>query len=159
MTETMRREGHKALVHTAAASNLGQMLNRICRADGIGLVNIVRKPEQEALLREQGAVHVVSTASPAFVEELTQALVATGATLAFDATATVRTIRGPGEDGWLIGRRIPGPRQTQRRSTSEPPCGCDATFVTSQPAAGSPSAPASETAGDDSGASPRRPRG
>ncbi len=85
MTETMRREGHKALVHTAAASNLGQMLNRICRADGIGLVNIVRKPEQEALLREQGAVHVVSTASPAFVEELTQALVATGATLAFDA--------------------------------------------------------------------------
>ena len=85
MTETMRREGHKALVHTAAASNLGQMLNRICLADGIGLVNIVRKPEQEALLREQGAVHVVSTASPAFVEELTQALVATGATLAFDA--------------------------------------------------------------------------
>ena len=85
MTETMRREGHKALVHTAAASNLGQMLNRICRADGIGLVNIVRKPEQEALLREQGAVHVVSTASPRFVEQLTDALVATGATLAFDA--------------------------------------------------------------------------
>jgi len=86
MTETMRREGHKALVHTAAASNLGQMLNRICLADGIGLVNIVRKPEQEALLREQGAVHVVSTSSPGFMEELTQALVATGATLAFDAT-------------------------------------------------------------------------
>jgi NADPH2:quinone reductase len=85
MTETMRREGHKALVHTAAASNLGQMLNRICRADGIALVNIVRKPEQEALLREQGAVHVVSTASPRFVAELIEALVATGATLAFDA--------------------------------------------------------------------------
>ena len=85
MTETMRREGHKALVHTAAASNLGQMLNRICLADGIGLVNVVRKPEQEALLREQGAVHVVSTASPRFVEELTEALVATGATLGFDA--------------------------------------------------------------------------
>jgi len=85
MTETMRREGHKALVHTAAASNLGQMLNRICLADRIGLVNVVRKPEQEALLREQGAVHVVSTASPRFVEELTEALVATGATLAFDA--------------------------------------------------------------------------
>ena len=85
MTETMRREGHKALVHTAAASNLGQMLNRICLADGIGLVNIVRKPEQEALLREQGAVHVVSTASPRFVEALTAALVAPGATLAFDA--------------------------------------------------------------------------
>ncbi len=85
MTETMRREGHKALVHTAAASNLGQMLNRICLADGIGLVNVVRKPEQEALLREQGAVHVVSTASPRFFEELTEALVATGATLGFDA--------------------------------------------------------------------------
>ena len=86
MVETMRREGHTALAHTAAASNLGQMLNRICLADGIGLVNIVRKPEQEALLREQGAKHVVSTASPAFLEELTQALVATGATIAFDAT-------------------------------------------------------------------------
>ena len=85
MTETMRREGHKALVHTAAASNLGQMLNRICLADGIGLVNVVRRAEQEALLREQGAVHVVSTASPRFVEELTEALVATGATLGFDA--------------------------------------------------------------------------
>ncbi len=86
MVETMRREGHAALVHTAAASNLGQMLNRICLADGIDLVNIVRKPEQEALLREQGAKHVVSTASPAFTEELTQALVATGATIGFDAT-------------------------------------------------------------------------
>jgi NADPH2:quinone reductase len=85
MTETMRREGHRALVHTAAASNLGQMLNRICIEDGIGLVNIVRKPEQEKLLREQGAVHVVSTASATFTEELTEALVATGATLAFDA--------------------------------------------------------------------------
>jgi len=85
MTETMRREGHKALVHTAAASNLGQMLNRICLADRIGLVNVVRKPEQEALLREQGAAHVVSTASPRFVDELTEALVATGATVAFDA--------------------------------------------------------------------------
>ncbi len=85
MTETMRREGHRALVHTAAASNLGQMLNRLCIEEGIGLVNIVRKPEQEALLRRQGAVHVVSTASPRFGEELTEALVATGATLAFDA--------------------------------------------------------------------------
>jgi NADPH2:quinone reductase len=85
MTETMRREGHKALVHTAAASNLGQMLNRICLADRIPLVNVVRKPEQVALLREQGARHVVSTSSQSFVEELTQALVETGATLAFDA--------------------------------------------------------------------------
>ena len=85
MTETMRREGHKALVHTAAASNLGQMLNRICIADGIGLVNVVRKPEQVALLRGQGAANIVSTSSPEFIEELTQALAATGATLAFDA--------------------------------------------------------------------------
>ena len=55
MVETMRREGHSALVHTAAASNLGQMLNRICLADGVKLVNIVRKPEQAALLRSIGA--------------------------------------------------------------------------------------------------------
>ncbi len=86
MVETMRREGHKALVHTAAASNLGQMLNKICLKDGIGLVNIVRKPEQEALLRSQGAVHVCNATAPTFMEDLTQALVATGATLGFDAT-------------------------------------------------------------------------
>jgi NADPH2:quinone reductase len=86
MVETMRREGHKALVHTAAASNLGQMLNRICQKDGIALVNIVRKPEQEALLRGMGAKYVCSTGSPTFIEDLTQALVETGATLAFDAT-------------------------------------------------------------------------
>jgi NADPH2:quinone reductase len=85
MVETMKREGHKALVHTAAASNLGQMLNRICLADGIELVNIVRKAEQAALLREQGARHVCSTASPDFAAELTDALAATGATIAFDA--------------------------------------------------------------------------
>ena len=86
MVETMRREGHHALVHTAAASNLGQMLNRICIKDRIALVNIVRKPEQEAMLRSIGASHVCNTASAAFMEELTEALVATGATLAFDAT-------------------------------------------------------------------------
>jgi NADPH2:quinone reductase len=86
MVETMRREGHTALVHTAAASNLGQMLNRICLKDGIGLVNIVRKPEQEALLRSQGAVHVCSSSAPTFMEDLANALVATGATIAFDAT-------------------------------------------------------------------------
>lgn len=85
MVETMKREGHSALVHTAAASNLGQMLNRICLKDGIPLVNIVRKPEQAALLREQGARHVCSTASPGFMDELTDALAATGATIAFDA--------------------------------------------------------------------------
>ncbi len=86
MVETMRREGHKALVHTAAASNLGQMLNRICLKDGIGLVNIVRKPEQAALLKGMGAKHVCDASAPTFMEDLTQALVDTGATIAFDAT-------------------------------------------------------------------------
>jgi NADPH2:quinone reductase len=86
MTETMRREGHTALVHTAAASNLGQMLNRICIKDGIGLVSIVRSAEQEAVLRAQGAAHVCNSASETFAEDLTEALVKTGATIAFDAT-------------------------------------------------------------------------
>ena len=85
MTETMRREGHTALVHTAAASNLGQMLNRICMKDGIALVNIVRKPEQEEILRKLGAKIVLNSSSPEFMAQLTQALVDTGATLAFDA--------------------------------------------------------------------------
>lgn len=86
MVETMRREGHKALVHTAAASNLGQMLNRICQKDGIGLVNIVRRPEQVELLKSIGAEHVCDASAPTFQRDLTDALVATGATLAFDAT-------------------------------------------------------------------------
>jgi NADPH2:quinone reductase len=85
MVATMRREGHKALVHTAAASNLGQMLNRLCQAEQIALVNIVRKPDQAQLLRSQGAAHVCDSSSPEFLSELTEALVATGATLAFDA--------------------------------------------------------------------------
>jgi NADPH:quinone reductase-like Zn-dependent oxidoreductase len=86
MVETMKREGHTALVHTAAASNLGQMLNRICRKDGIGLVNIVRRPEQAALLRGIGAEHVCDSSAPGFAAELTDALASTGATIAFDAT-------------------------------------------------------------------------
>ncbi len=86
MVETMRREGHKALVHTAAASNLGQMLNRICLKDGIGLVNIVRKPAQAALLKSMGAKHVCDSSASTFLQDLTEALVATGATIAFDAT-------------------------------------------------------------------------
>ncbi len=85
MVETMRREGHTALVHTAAASNLGQMLNRICLADGVQLVNIVRSPEQAELLRKAGARHVVDSSAPSFLDDLTKALVETGATLAFDA--------------------------------------------------------------------------
>lgn len=85
MIETMRREGHTALVHTAAASNLGQMLNKVCLADGIGLVNIVRSAEQAAILRDIGATHVVDSTSADFEAELTDAIAATGATLAFDA--------------------------------------------------------------------------
>lgn len=86
MVETMRMEGHKALVHTAAASNLGQMLNRICINDGVDLVNIVRKPEQEEILRALGAKLICNSNSESFYEDLTEALVATGATIAFDAT-------------------------------------------------------------------------
>ena len=85
MVETMRREGHKALVHTAAASNLGQMLNRVCLKDGIGLVNIVRSPQQADILRKIGAKHICNSTAPAFMDDLTNALVETGATLAFDA--------------------------------------------------------------------------
>jgi NADPH:quinone reductase-like Zn-dependent oxidoreductase len=85
MTETMRREGHKALVHTAAASNLGQMLNKICLKDGIGLVNIVRSKEQAEILHAIGARYVVDSTAATFMDDLTKALVETGATLAFDA--------------------------------------------------------------------------
>ncbi len=85
MTEAMQREGHMALVHTAAASNLGQMLQRICLKDGIPLVNIVRSAGQEALLRGQGATHVCNSSAETFIDDLTTALVETGATIAFDA--------------------------------------------------------------------------
>ena len=86
MVETMKREGHKALVHTAAASNLGQMLNKICLKDGIDLVNIVRSEDQEKLLRDLGAKYVCNSQSPSFMDDLVAALIATGATIAFDAT-------------------------------------------------------------------------
>ncbi len=85
MVETMRREGHTALVHTAAASNLGQMLNRICLKDGVGLVNIVRSDEQAKILKDIGAKYIVDSSKPSFTEDLIAALTATGATLAFDA--------------------------------------------------------------------------
>jgi NADPH2:quinone reductase len=85
MVETMRLEGHSGLVHTAAASNLGQMLNRICLADGVPLVNVVRRPEQATLLRQQGAEYVCDSSAPTFLDDLVATLVATGATLAFDA--------------------------------------------------------------------------
>ncbi|MEM9740485.1 MAG: zinc-binding dehydrogenase [Pseudomonadota bacterium] len=84
--ETMRLEGHSAIVHTAAASNLGQMLVRICQADGVDLVNIVRKPEQVELLRGMGAKYVVNSSEDSFMSDLTDAIHETGATLGFDAT-------------------------------------------------------------------------
>jgi len=84
--ETMRLEGHKAIVHTAAASNLGQMLNRICQADGVDLVNIVRKQEQVELLKKMGAKYIVNSTSESYMADLTDAIHETGATLGFDAT-------------------------------------------------------------------------
>jgi NADPH:quinone reductase len=83
--ETMREMGHESLVHTAAASNLGQMLNKICIKDGVPLVNIVRKEEQAEILRGIGAKHIVNSTSPTFMEDLIAALMETGATLGFDA--------------------------------------------------------------------------
>jgi len=85
MVEVMRREGHKALVHTAAASNLGQMLNKICQRDGVSLVNVVRSAEQANILKELGAKIVLDSTSPRFMSELIEAVGATEATLAFDA--------------------------------------------------------------------------
>jgi NADPH2:quinone reductase len=82
---TMRLEGHRALVHTAAASNLGQMLNRVCIADGVGLVNVVRSVEQEQLLRSAGATYVCNSTADTFLDDLTAAIAATGATIGFDA--------------------------------------------------------------------------
>ncbi|MEM9377158.1 MAG: zinc-binding dehydrogenase [Pseudomonadota bacterium] len=84
--ETMRMEDHTAIVHTAAASNLGQMLNRICQADGVDLVNIVRKPEQEAILQDLGAKYIVNSSKDSFISDLIDAIHETGATLGFDAT-------------------------------------------------------------------------
>ncbi|MEO7169286.1 MAG: zinc-binding dehydrogenase [Sphingomonas sp.] len=85
MVETMRAEGHTALVHTAAASNLGQMLNRICIADGVPLVNVVRSEAQAKILTDIGAKYVVDSTAPDFRNKLVDALMETGATLAFDA--------------------------------------------------------------------------
>ncbi|MEH6712041.1 MAG: zinc-binding dehydrogenase [Paraglaciecola polaris] len=85
MVETMRMEGHTALVHTAAASSLGIMLNKICIAEDVQLVNIVRKQEQVDLLTKLGAKYVVNSSSDSFKKDLYKAIEATGATLAFDA--------------------------------------------------------------------------
>ncbi|MBL8774048.1 MAG: zinc-binding dehydrogenase [Phenylobacterium sp.] len=85
MVETLRMEGHAALVHTAAASNLGRMLIRLCAADGVELVNVVRSPQQAEELRALGARHVVDTSAPTFQADLAAAVAATDATLGFDA--------------------------------------------------------------------------
>jgi NADPH:quinone reductase len=85
MVATMRAEGHRALVHTAAASNLGQMLVKICLKDSVPLVNVVRKAEHAVLLKGIGATHVCNSSAPSFMDDLTDALAATGATVAFDA--------------------------------------------------------------------------
>jgi len=85
MLSTMRREGHSALVHTAAASNLGQMLNKLCIADGVQVVNVIRSAEQEEILRAIGATYIANSTNPDFREQLTTAISQTGATLAFDA--------------------------------------------------------------------------
>jgi NADPH:quinone reductase len=85
MVETMKLEGHTALIHTAAASNLGQMLNKICQKDGVELINIVRGEAQEKVLRDLGAKYVCNSSAPTFLEDLTDAIGKTGATLAFDA--------------------------------------------------------------------------
>lgn len=109
MTETMRREGHSGLVHTAAASNLGQMLVKLCQHDGIPLVNIVRKPEQEELLKSLGATHVLNSSSPSFATDLVEALKATSATLAFDATG----------GGTLAGQILSGMEQAANATAAE----------------------------------------
>lgn len=96
IAETVRLEGHKALVHTAAASNLGRMLVRICREDGLPLVNVVRRAEQARLLRDEGAEHVCDSSAPDFAAQLRAAIAATGATVAFDA------IGGGGSPGLLL---------------------------------------------------------
>ena len=95
--ETMKMENHTAIVHTAAASNLGQMLVKICKADSVPLVNIVRKQEQVDILKNIGAEHICNTSDPDFMETLVTALIATGATLGFDAT-------GGGNGGELPGQ-------------------------------------------------------
>ena len=86
MVETMREEGFSGLMHTAAASNLGQMLQKICIADDVPLVNVVRKPEQEQLLRDLGATHVCDSSKDSFSKDLKEAILEAKAYVAFDAT-------------------------------------------------------------------------
>ncbi len=92
MVETMRKEGHTALVHTAAASNLGQMLNKVCQKDGVGLVTIVRSPSQAEVLKKIGARHVCDSSAADFPSALAEAIAETGATIAFDAIGGGRLV-------------------------------------------------------------------
>jgi NADPH:quinone reductase len=85
MIGQMKRDGHTAIVHTAAASNLGQMLNRLCQADGVPLVNIVRSPSQVDILKADGATHIIDTSADGWFDALIDACAITGATVAFDA--------------------------------------------------------------------------
>ncbi|MEX1665191.1 zinc-binding dehydrogenase [Zhongshania arctica] len=110
--ETMRMEGHKAIIHTAAASNLGQMLNRICLKDGVDLINIVRKKEQADLLKAQGAKYICNSSDDTFTADLTTAIEETGAYIAFDATGggTLGSqILSCMEKAALKGEKHPGP--------------------------------------------------
>ncbi|MEM7220576.1 MAG: zinc-binding dehydrogenase [Pseudomonadota bacterium] len=109
MVETMKAEGHTALLHTAAASNLGQMLQKICLADGVDLVNVVRKPEQAAILRDIGANYVCNSSDDNFSEQLVDALAATNATIGFDATG----------GGKLAGQILGAMEQAQNRNATE----------------------------------------
>jgi NADPH2:quinone reductase len=112
MLSTMRLEGHSALVHTAAASNLGQMLNKVCIADGVDVVNVVRSSAQEEILRSIGATHIVNSVDNDFQRQLTSAISATGATLAFDAVgggALGGQILAAMEAALLAKNSVPGP--------------------------------------------------
>ena len=111
-TETMKLENHSALVHTAAASNLGQMLVKICLADDIPLVNIVRKEEHVELLKNLGAKYICNTSNENFMKNLIDCLVETGATLGFDAT-------GGGNDGKLAGQILSAMEVAANKNATE----------------------------------------
>ena len=110
--ETMKMENHSAIVHTAAASNLGQMLVKICKDDGIPLVNIVRKQEQVDILKNIGAEYVCNTSDPDFMKTLVKAVAETGATLGFDAT-------GGGNNGELPGQILSAMEVAANKNSKE----------------------------------------
>ena len=110
--ETMKMENHSAIVHTAAASNLGQMLVKICKDDEIPLVNIVRKQEQVDMLKNIGAEYVCNTSDPDFMDTLVKAIMETGATLGFDAT-------GGGNNGELPGQILSAMEAAANKTSKE----------------------------------------